>query len=65
MKASELRDLSLEELAAKADEIRGELFNVQVKRSTGQLEDTAALRTLRRSVARVETLLREKREAGS
>ena len=63
MKASELRDLSFEELAAKSEELRGEFFNARVKRSTGQLENTARLNLLRRDIARVETILREKREA--
>jgi len=63
MKAVELRDLALEELEAKSRDLRGELFNVKVKRSTGQLENTALLQQLRRNVARVETVLREKRGA--
>ena len=63
MKASDLRDLSNEELAAKEAELKGELFNARVKKATGQLENTALLRTLRRNVARVETVLREKRGA--
>ena len=63
MKASELRELSLEELGAKNDELRGELFNARVRKATGQLENTALLRTLRRDVARVESVLREKRGA--
>jgi large subunit ribosomal protein L29 len=63
MKAVELRDLALEELKAKSRDLRGELFNVKVKRSTGQLENTALLEQLRRDVARVETVLREKRGA--
>jgi large subunit ribosomal protein L29 len=63
MKAIELRDLALEELETKSRDLRGELFNVKVKRSTGQLENTALLRQLRRNVARVETVLREKRGA--
>ena len=63
MKASEIRDLSEQELLAKSRELRDELFNVRVKRSTGQLENTAKLRQLRRDVARVETVLREKRGA--
>jgi large subunit ribosomal protein L29 len=63
MKANEARDLSLDELQAKARELRGELFSVKVKRSTGQLEDTAKLATLRRNIARVETVLREMRGA--
>jgi large subunit ribosomal protein L29 len=63
MSASELRELSSEELAAKARELRVEIFNLKVKHSTGQLEDTARLRGLRRDVARVETVMRERREA--
>ena len=63
MKASEIRDLAMEELDAKSRELRGELFNVKVKRSTGQLENTAKLMQLRRDIARVETVLREKRGA--
>ena len=63
MKASEIRDLADDELLAKSRELRGELFNVKVKRSTGQLESTAKLEQLRRDIARVETVLREKRGA--
>jgi large subunit ribosomal protein L29 len=63
MKASELRDLSGDELIAKVSELRGELFNVKVKRSTGQLESTALAGRLRRDIARVETVLREQRGA--
>jgi len=63
MKPSELRELSPEELHAKSDELRVEIFNLKVKHSTGQLEDTARLAHLRRDVARVETVIRERREA--
>ncbi len=63
MSAEELRKLSPEDLTAKAQELRSEYFNVKVKRSTGQLENTAKLGLLRREIARVETLLCEKREA--
>ena len=63
MTSEELRTLSLEELQAKSTELRGELFNTRIKKTTGQLEDTARLRTLRRDIARAETILREKREA--
>ena len=63
MKATELRDLSVDELTAKARELRGELFNARIKKTTGQLENTAKLRTLRRDIARAETLLRERRGA--
>jgi large subunit ribosomal protein L29 len=63
MKASELRALPADDLVAKSKELRGELFNVRVKHSTGQLENTAKLGSLRRELARVETVLREKQEA--
>ncbi len=63
MKARELRDLTAEELDAKSRELRGELFNVKIKRATGQLENTAKLRALRREIARVETVLCEHRGA--
>ena len=63
MKAAELRQLSEEELHAKAGELRGEIFNARVRHSTGQLEDTARIGRLRRDLARTETVLRERREA--
>ncbi len=63
MDSGELRELTAEELATKGATLRDELFNAKVKRSTGQLENTAKLRLLRRDIARVETLLREKRGA--
>jgi large subunit ribosomal protein L29 len=63
MKPSEVRELSVNELQAKADDLRGEAFNIRIKRSTGQLENTARLKQLRRDIARVETIMREKREA--
>jgi large subunit ribosomal protein L29 len=61
MKAREIRELTLEELAVKSRELRDDLFNAHVKRSTGQLENTAKLEQLRRDIARVETVLRERR----
>ena len=63
MKATELNDLAIEELEQKVREARDELFNAKVKQATGQLEDTAKLRRGRRDIARVETVLLQKREA--
>jgi large subunit ribosomal protein L29 len=63
MKASELRELTIEELEAKSSSFRLELFNARVRKATGQLENTALLGNLKRNVARVETLLNEKRGA--
>jgi large subunit ribosomal protein L29 len=55
MKMSELKDLTLVELAAKGNELRQELFNLRLQKATSQLEKPARLRTLRRDVARIET----------
>jgi large subunit ribosomal protein L29 len=63
MKPAELESLALDELAAKSLELRGELFNAKIRKATGQLENTAKLKLLRRDIARVETVLREKRGA--
>ncbi len=64
MKASELTSLSLGELERKGLELRDQLFNARIRRATEQLEDTASLRRVRRDIARVETVLTQKREAG-
>ena len=61
MQAREIRELKTDELTAKSRELRHDLFNAHVKRSTGQLENTAKLQKLRRDIARVETVLRERR----
>ena len=63
MKAGELRALPVTELTVKGRELRDHLWSARKKKATGQLENTALLRTLRRDIARVETLLREKRGA--
>lgn len=64
VKAAELRSLSETELDQKGRELRNELFNAKIRRSTEQLENTAILGQLRKDIARVETLLTQKREAG-
>jgi large subunit ribosomal protein L29 len=63
MTASELRSLSENELEQKGRELRDELFSAKIRRSTEQLENTAQLGQLKRNIARVETLLTEKRAA--
>ena len=50
---------------SKVSELRGELFNVKVKRATGQLENTALAGNLRRDIARAETVLRQLRGENS
>ncbi|MEJ5375624.1 MAG: 50S ribosomal protein L29 [bacterium] len=64
MKPSELRGLSDQELRAKETETAQELFKLRFRHASGQLDNTARLRRLRRELARIKTLLRE-RELGS
>lgn len=61
MKTNKLRDLSLQELHAHCDVLDKELFNTRFQIQTGKAENTAKLQHLRKEIARVKTLLREKR----
>ena len=61
MKAQELRDLGVEDLDAKARELADELFRMRIQKSMGQLEAPDKLRTVRRDLARVKTVIRQKR----
>ncbi len=63
MKASELRNLKTEELKAKLADVRQELMNLRFQQVTGQLTDTSRLRLLRRDIARILTILNERRHA--
>ena len=65
MKAKEWRDLGLEEVETKVSQLRSELFTARIRKETGQLENTAKLRSLRREIARAETILRERRVSRS
>ncbi len=59
-RARELRDLSNDELLAKATELKKELFNLRVQQAMGQIENPMRLRTLRKDIARAKTVLKEK-----
>ena len=63
MKARELRDLSEAELRQKELDFTGELFNLKFQHATGQLENTERLVQVRKDLARVKTILREKTSA--
>jgi large subunit ribosomal protein L29 len=64
--ASELRELSTEEVEQALEETKEELFNLRFQHATGQLENYRRLHQLRRDVARIMTVLREREleEAG-
>jgi large subunit ribosomal protein L29 len=61
--ASELRELSNEDLLGKLREAKEELFNLRFQAATGQLENNNRLRVVRKDIARIYTLMRE-RELG-
>jgi len=61
MKAAELRDLAVDELGAKERELTDQLFLMRIQKSMGQLEAPEQVRTVRRDLARVKTVLRQKR----
>jgi large subunit ribosomal protein L29 len=61
--AAELRELSDEELVERLRESKEELFNLRFQMATGQLDNNRRLRTVRREIARVYTVMRE-RELG-
>lgn len=60
MKARELKDLNETELRQKERDLAEELFNLKFQHATGQLENTQRLPQVRRDLARVKTILREK-----
>jgi large subunit ribosomal protein L29 len=60
MRASELRGLSVAEVARKLDEAHQELFNLRFQYSTGQLKNTARLSEVKHEIARLRTVLRER-----
>ena len=63
VKAAELRELSEEELVSRLREAKAELFNLRVQGATGQLDNNRRLQVVRRDIARIYTIMRE-RELG-
>lgn len=61
MKTREIRDQTVEELRDKEKELADQLFALRLQKVTGQLEKPARMRQVRRDLARVMTVLREKR----
>jgi large subunit ribosomal protein L29 len=60
MKAKDFKELTKEELMKKRKDLKEELFNLRFQHSTGQLENSARLNTLKKDVARIETVLSAK-----
>ena len=62
MKAGEMRELTVDDLRAREKELDDQLFRLRIQKSMGQLEAPAKVVTLRRDLARIKTILREKEE---
>ncbi len=60
MKIKEIRDLGIDELVQKNKELVEELFKLRLRHTSGQLESPATMRSVRRNIARVKTVLRER-----
>ena len=62
MKATEARELDVEELEDRLAATRRELFNLRFQHATGQLENTGQLKEVRKNIARLLTVLKQKRQ---
>ena len=60
MKAKELRDLTYDELIKKESDLAAELLNLRFRLATGQLENPMTIKTVRKDMARVKTVIRQK-----
>jgi large subunit ribosomal protein L29 len=60
MKAAEIRELTVDDLRVRVKDLDDELFRLRIQKSMGQLEAPAKVRGVRRDLARIKTILREK-----
>ena len=65
MKGADVRTKSVDELNDNLLNLKKEAFNLRFQRASGQLENTARVRQVRRGIARIKTILREKQQAAS
>jgi len=65
MKIKEIRELTLQELQTKRRDLKQEQFHLRMQQQAGQMEKPSQLRSLRRDVARIETLFSQRRRAVS
>jgi large subunit ribosomal protein L29 len=61
MKAAEFRDMTIDQLDDQLEKMKKEQFNMRFQRASGQLENTARMREVRRDIARLKTVARAKR----
>jgi large subunit ribosomal protein L29 len=61
VKAEKVREMGVDELGVKEHELQEQLFKLRMQKATGQLDNASRLSEVRRDIARVKTVLREKR----
>jgi len=62
MKAKDLRDLTVDELVRKEGDLKEELFNLRFRLATGQLDNPMTIKAVRKDMARVKTIIRQKEQ---
>jgi large subunit ribosomal protein L29 len=62
MKTSELREITVDELQKKEQDMRKELFNLRFQQATGEIENPMRIRALKKDIARILTVLTEKKK---
>lgn len=65
MKASEIREMSVEELQTKLTELKEELFNLRFQLAVNQLENSSRIGAVKKDIARVSTILRQRELSGT
>lgn len=60
MKANEIKNISTTDLIAKIDELKKEIFNLRFQLATGQLENTARIKQVKKDIARMKTIIRDR-----
>ena len=64
MKAKEVRDMNTAELTVKLDDLKKDLFNLRLQHATNQLDNPIKIAEVKRDIARVKTIIREREMAG-
>ncbi len=65
MKAKEVRDMNTAELTVKLDDLKKDLFNLRLQHATNQLDNPIKIADVKRDIARVKTIIREREMAGN
>ncbi|MDO4541602.1 MAG: 50S ribosomal protein L29 [Bacillota bacterium] len=64
MKMKEINEMTREELNKKVEDLKGELFNLRFRLATGQLDNPMVIKEVKRNIARVKTVIRERELSG-